>query len=277
MADTDGPASGAALRPLGRVPHFRAPKTADLVAREIRNQIVSGRLTAGQLLPAEAPLTRQLGVSRTALREAYRILETEGLIRVRRGALGGAVVQPPTAEVATRSAGLLLQYLGTTVSDVYDARTALEVPAVTSLARARRPADVETLRASADEATRTLDDPSASPPLHSSFHEALMRLAGNQTLTLFWTMTDQIITTANQSFLSHSPAEVAVRDVHRAQRAHLKVIDLIVEGNVTEAEALWTEHLGETASMIHRETGPMRVIDLLSGGSGAGTDRPAGD
>lgn len=264
MADEDGAAPVAELRPLGSAPHFRAPKTADLVVREIRNQIVSGRLTAGQLLPAESLLTRQLGVSRTALREAYRVLETEGLIRVRRGALGGAVVQPPTAEVATRSVGLLLQYLGTTVSDVYDARTALEVPAVTRLAKARRPTDVEMLRAAAAEATRSLDDPSASPPLHSSFHEALMRLAGNQTLTLFWTMTDQIITTANQSFLSHSPAEAAVRDVHRAQRAHLKLIEHIAEGNVAGAEALWSEHLGETASMIRRETGPMRVIDLLS-------------
>ena len=90
-----------------------------------------------------------------------------------------------------------------------------------------------------------------------------MRLAGNQALILFWTMTDQIITSANRSFLSNSPAEAAVRDVHRAQRAHEKLIKLIIQGDVTAAQTLWSEHLEETAAMIRRETGPMLVKDLL--------------
>jgi GntR family transcriptional regulator, transcriptional repressor for pyruvate dehydrogenase complex len=242
---------------------FRAPKTADLVVRDIRKQIVAGDLAAGQLLPAESQLTRQLGVSRTALREAYRVLETEGLIRVRRGAQGGAVVHPPSSEAATRSAGLVLQYLGTTVSDVYDARMALEIPAVVKLARSHSETDIATLRTVADQATRSLDNPAESPTQHSGFHGSVVRLAGNPALILFWTMTDQIITSANRSFLSNSPTEAAVRDVHRAQRVHEKLIKLIIQGDVTAAQTLWAEHLEETAAMIRRESGPMLVIDLL--------------
>jgi GntR family transcriptional repressor for pyruvate dehydrogenase complex len=242
---------------------FRAPKTADLVVRDIRKQIVAGDLAAGQLLTAESQLTRQLGVSRTALREAYRVLETEGLIRVRRGAQGGAVVHPPSSEAATRSAGLVLQYLGTTVSDVYDARMALEIPAVVKLARSHSETDIATLRTVADQATRSLDNPAESPTQHSGFHGSVVRLAGNPALILFWTMTDQIITSANRSFLSNSPTEAAVRDVHRAQRVHEKLIKLIIQGDVTAAQTLWAEHLEETAAMIRRESGPMLVIDLL--------------
>jgi len=271
MPDSDTPTPDPAEMQLeSQEPHspingdrFRAPKTADLVVHEIRNQIVSGRLAAGQLLPAESQLTRQLGVSRTALREAYRVLETEGLIRVRRGAQGGAVVHPPSSEAATRSAGLVLQYLGTTVSDVYEARIALEIPAVVKLARSHSENDIATLRAVADQATRSLDNPAESPALHSDFHGSVVRLAGNQALNLFWTMTDQIITSANKTFLSNSPAETAVRNVHRAQRTHEKLIKLIIGGDVAAAQALWAGHLEETAAMIRRESGSMLVKDLL--------------
>jgi DNA-binding FadR family transcriptional regulator len=242
---------------------FRVPKAADLVVHEIRAQIISGRLKAGQLLPAESQLVQQLGVSRTALREAYRVLETEGLIRVRRGALGGAEVHPPSTEAATRTAGLVLQYLGTTVSDVYHARAAIEVPAVVAVARRHTVEDIARLRAAAEEATGALDNPAESPTSHDSFHALLVHVAGNQTLELFWNMTDQIILTANRSFLAHVPTDSAVRGIHRAQRTHLKLIDFIEGSDVASAESLWSDHLHETAEMIRRESGPLRVIDLL--------------
>src|SRR5690349_3670465 len=86
----------------------RVPKAAELVAARIRRQIVDGDLPAGTGLPPEAELVARYGVSRPTLREAFRILESERLVTVRRGVKGGALVQSPSLDVATRSAQALL-------------------------------------------------------------------------------------------------------------------------------------------------------------------------
>jgi GntR family transcriptional repressor for pyruvate dehydrogenase complex len=68
---------------------MRAPKTGELIATHLRRQIVRGELLPGETLPAESQLMEQYGVSRPTLREAFRILESETLISVRRGSRGG--------------------------------------------------------------------------------------------------------------------------------------------------------------------------------------------
>ena len=104
----------------------RAPKTGELIATHLRRQIVRGELRTGETLPAESQLMEQYGVSRPTLREAFRILEAETLISVRRGSRGGARVIVPDVSVAARYVGLLLQTQGATINDVYEARMVSE-------------------------------------------------------------------------------------------------------------------------------------------------------
>ena len=69
------------------------PKMAEVIVERLRRQIVRGELTEGEALPSEHELQARFGVSRPTLREAFRILESESLITVRRGAHGGALVR----------------------------------------------------------------------------------------------------------------------------------------------------------------------------------------
>src|ERR671929_6023 len=80
-----------------------ARRTAEIVADELRRQIIDGELSDGDLLPRQELLVEQFNVSLVSLREALRILETEGLVSVRRGNRGGAVVHAPAkASAASR-------------------------------------------------------------------------------------------------------------------------------------------------------------------------------
>src|SRR3954449_12843182 len=115
----------------------RVPKMAELVAQQLRRQIIRGELSEGEALPSEAALMAKFGVSRPTLREAFRVLESEGLISVRRGAHGGARVHTPNGDVAARYAGLVLEFRGATLEDVYDARAVMEPPCARRLARNR--------------------------------------------------------------------------------------------------------------------------------------------
>ena len=105
---------------------LHVPKMAEMIADRLRRQIVRGELAEGETLPSEQQLQARFVVSRPTLREAYRILESESLITIRRGAHGGAVVRVPNSDVAARYAALILEYRGTPLDDLYQARIVIE-------------------------------------------------------------------------------------------------------------------------------------------------------
>ncbi|HEV7865620.1 MAG TPA: GntR family transcriptional regulator, partial [Acidimicrobiia bacterium] len=178
--------------PYPREAEVRVPKAAELVAAKIRRQIVSGDLPEGTALPPEAELVARYGVSRPTLREAFRILESELLIVVRRGVKGGALVQTPSIDVAARSAQALLQYRGATLADVHQARIMLEPPAAALLAEQRDPAALEALISAHEQAQAAATDEEIRR-LGGGFHRVVVEQAGNRTLTLLSAMVQQII------------------------------------------------------------------------------------
>src|SRR5256885_904199 len=105
---------------------LRVAQNAQLVAPHLPHPNLPGPLVEGDSLPPEAELMAEFGVSRPTLREAFRVLESESLITIRRGARGGARVHGISPTTAARYAGLLLQARGTTIADVYQCRIILE-------------------------------------------------------------------------------------------------------------------------------------------------------
>src|ERR1700687_6506959 len=85
------------------------PKTSDVLARELRERILSGELVEGTALPAERELVKQTHMSRATVREALRILEVQHLVRVRAGRAGGAFVQRPTTKSMAGSVTLMIR------------------------------------------------------------------------------------------------------------------------------------------------------------------------
>src|ERR1700752_4808625 len=72
---------------------IKATRAFEEIAEQIREELSSRRLRAGDRLPPERALAEQFGASRNTLREALRSLENAGLIRLNTGVLGGAVIQ----------------------------------------------------------------------------------------------------------------------------------------------------------------------------------------
>src|SRR5213078_3000693 len=97
-----------------------------VVAERLRRQIARGELTIGQRLPPEDKLTATFGIARTTLREALRILESEGLLEIRRGRAGGPVVTMPQIGSLAEGLAVTLQLQGTTAGDLDAARQLLE-------------------------------------------------------------------------------------------------------------------------------------------------------
>src|SRR6266702_3455550 len=101
----------------------RAPegkRFADVMHAIVRD-IVTQRLAPGERLPVEAELMRRYRVSRAPLREALRLLESQGLITIRSGPGGGASVARLQSESFGRTVALHLRFLGATYDELLDA------------------------------------------------------------------------------------------------------------------------------------------------------------
>jgi DNA-binding FadR family transcriptional regulator len=151
-----------------------------LVLDTIEADMSAGRLRPGDRLPSERDLVAQLGVGRSSVREALRVLEVMGLIRTGTGSgpnAGAIVIASPTGGF---SALLRLQVAaqGLPIADVVATRLLLEEWVARTLANASEPdlsAAVDTLDA--------MDDDELTPAeflaLDAAFHVALAQASGN--------------------------------------------------------------------------------------------------
>lgn len=242
----------------------RVPKMAELVASRLRKSIIDGDLLEGDALPSEAVLMEQFGVSRPTLREAYRVLESEALITVRRGAHGGARVHVPDSDVVARYAALVLEYRSATLRDVYAVRAVLEPASVAMAAERRPPANLEKLWASIEEAERSADDPLRFIELQTQFHKLLIEASGNQTMILMYEMLQRIIEQSNIVHVQHDAGSPAnIRANRKGFRAHRRTVELIEQHDAEGAARLWRKHLDEAELYLLGSDDPVTVQDLL--------------
>ncbi|MFZ5747635.1 MAG: FadR/GntR family transcriptional regulator [Pseudomonadota bacterium] len=226
---------------------LRQPRVAEIVADSLRARILSGTLSDGALLPKQDELMTEFGVSPPAIREAFRILETEGLITVLRGNVGGAIVHLPQPGTAAYMLALVLQSRGVPLIDLIDAMRLLE-PACAAQA-AMRP-DRETtvlprLRANIDASMEAIDEPSRFIPLARAFHTELVAYCGNQTMSLvvgaleqMWTA--QVDTHALDNAVHGTFVDRSVR--LSLAREHERIYRAIAEGDAMTAERAIREH-----------------------------------
>lgn len=150
----------------------------EIVMRELEKAIVRGDLKPGQKLPAEPDLAAQFGVSRSALREALKVLELRGYLEVRRGYGGGTFVSAPEAEEFTTVGPLPLPTLRVTTAQLMEVRLAIE-PAAARLA-ASAPFDQILGLHEAIRDMETFDDrPARVLAAALDFHVAVAKASGN--------------------------------------------------------------------------------------------------
>jgi GntR family transcriptional regulator, transcriptional repressor for pyruvate dehydrogenase complex len=239
------------------------PKMAEVIVERLRRQIVRGELTEGEALPSEHELQARFGVSRPTLREAFRILESESLISVRRGAHGGALVRVPNTDVAARYTAFVLEHRGTTLADLYEAQIVIEPAAVGLLAAKRTDDDLIQLRRALDEHDALVDQPQRAIRTHTAFHALLIELTGNRTLHVLAGMIQRIIERANWKHVESDAGSAAhAQASSRGLKAHHRVVDFIEASDVDGSTDLWRRHLtGARDYLLHADV--KTVLDLM--------------
>jgi GntR family transcriptional regulator, transcriptional repressor for pyruvate dehydrogenase complex len=227
---------------------MRQLRLAELVAGVLREHIVSGDLEDGDLLPGLDKLVKEFAVSPPSVREALRILENEGLLTVRRGNVGGAVVHRPRVDAAAYMLGLVMQAEGVPAEDLAVALGHLETLCVRLCASRpdRRRAVVPRLRRLYQGSERTIEDPVAFEQSCQEFHDGLVMHCGNRSIVLTvtaveWLWRAQPGGWAHRVTVLHEYPEPDLR--RDGLGSHLAILTAIEKGDAEKAEQLTREHI----------------------------------
>jgi DNA-binding GntR family transcriptional regulator len=163
-----------------------------------------------------------------------------------------------------RTAALVLQARNVPLADVYDARSMLEPVAVRAVAgsRARHAAAAELRRLTAEQ-EKVIEDPDAFGVANARFHERLVALAGNQTLSIMAEMLDEIVARAVTAVSKTGSRVDSVAVRRRGIRSQRRLAELIDDGDVAAAEEHWRSHMAVVGRvMLGQEAAT--VIDLMN-------------
>lgn len=223
----------------------REPSLSSQVVDKLENYIADMQLRPGDRLPSERELGRQLGVSRTVIREAVRALMARGLLDVRAGS--GTLVRAPSPESVSKSVALLLQMRDVPLDygKIHEVRRLLEIEIVGLAAERRSDEDLKRLDVLVDEMSHIQGDRDRFAQNDVAFHITLAEAAHNELfVVLLDSLSDIMVEVRRTGFAIPGAPQHAI-DYHR------QISEQVRTQNVKKARALMKEHLS-TSEQIFR-------------------------
>jgi GntR family transcriptional repressor for pyruvate dehydrogenase complex len=216
------------------------------LVERVRGDIFQRRLRPGDRLPRERALAEEFGISRAAVREALRVLEMQGLVRVRHGYRGGVfVAEPGTAPLSgALDTSLRLDSVG--LNELYEARRVIE-PMLARVAMERDAASLSRLlEANIAEAAAQVGAQGNLFAVNIEFHAILARAGGNPVLNVVMQAILALVHEGRQHEAPDLSLSRAALDDHRQVLAAIEAKD----GRLVEA--LMLAHL----TRVHEQFGP---------------------
>src|SRR4051794_6798316 len=160
----------------------RPGRLASVVVEELVHAIVSGKLGEGEILPTEPTLCEEFGFSRTVIREALKLLEERGLLRVEQGR--GTTVQPRNAwnllDPVVLQIALEHDHDMSLLDNLMTVRRVLEREMAHAAATRLTDADLAELLATIDGMEAAYDDYGRFRSFDLAFHTIMMKASGNE-------------------------------------------------------------------------------------------------
>ena len=224
---------------------FRAAKQNKIfqdVVDQIQEAILEGKLKPGDVLPSERELKEMLQVSRGTLREALRVLEQKGLIHIKLGVGGGAVVQDASYEPVSESLALLIRHQKVSLTHLAEFRAGMEGEAAAHAARRISSAEAEYLRSLMDQAAacigRSEDHTQAFLEADKAIHLYLAAITRNPISMFVHKSVHENIDRYYDQFL--------VMDVQTMQenvQDLRNIVEAVVSGDAAKARQLAIDHV----------------------------------
>ncbi len=234
-------------------------KVYELVAEHLLGEMSEGRMKPGDAIPTERDLTQSYRVGRSSVREALRMLESQGLIR----SLGnGAFVVTGDRHLLNQSLRLLLALDEVNLHELYEVRKILEAEAAALAATRRSDEHLRRIEQTIEQMAAGLNSQELYSRADLQFHLELAAATRNRVIVRMMEGIRDLLhrTLASVYLIPGSPA--------RTLEQHRSILDAIVSGSPDAARSAMLRHLTRVEEDIHS----MRVADPRVPGSDEGEE-----
>lgn len=224
-------------------------RLSDWVKNLLRKAMWEGDLKAGDRLPTEEEIARELKVSKVTVREALRDLESDGLIEKRRGMYGGSFVAEPNLGKFRDQVSNYYHTGGITPGQLAEFRRVLEPTLVAMAAERRTEEDLEKIRKNIEAYEASLDAGELDHVVAVEFHRLIADACHNPLVSA--------VMAALAGVFSEILSQVPMRPADgRIDLDYCKKFyDCLVHGRGEEAYRLMQEHFDTLEAIIQEDRG----------------------
>lgn len=248
--DLSAAPSNGMLESLGRI---KVPKSCDVLADKLKQEILGDTYPPGAALPTERELVLATGLSRGSVREALRILEAQGLVVTRAGRYGGSTVAQPSDTLLASHINLFAKGRSVPLRSLVEVRQALEPMVAYLAARHRTEDDLVELRNISERLDAAVPtDVAGFLEENVNWHNALAAASHNELLSALMLSVSELMFEASRidnfasgevrKRVSHahhrilaaieaSDADAARRRVERDVQAYAELLEAAVVAN----------------------------------------------
>ena len=219
-------------------------KVYEQVIEQIQNNIMEGLFKKGDKLPSERELSEKMGVSRTSIREALRVLETMGVIESRQGE--GNFICSNIEKSLLQPLSMMFKLNNGSFSDIYELRSILEIECARLSAIRATDMDCRELLSVVEEMEQETFGENRYEilvELDKKFHNTLSDISKNYLIeSLFSTISNLF-----EKFIEDARYKIILFDSEQANKSlliqHKKICESIIKKNQDMAVEAMREHM----------------------------------
>ncbi len=230
---------------------LRAPPLHDAIRRQLKQYIIARGLRPGDRLPTEEQISHEIGVSRNAVREALRALESIGMIEARRGE--GRFVRQFNFDAILDNLAYAIYFDRHSFDELMEVRGELETAFIGRALHSLDESDVEALTEIVVAMRRRAAEGSAFLPEDTAFHARIFWRLGNQfllrLLDIFWK-----VSSALQSSGHLLPPNALT--LNEVCDHHARIVEALARRDETAARSAMEYHFTYARTELATRLGP---------------------
>jgi len=215
---------------------LKKKRYSDQIAEVIQERIFRDHLRIGTNLPSEQALAQEFQVSRTVVREALRILEISGLVKIKKGPTGGIFVSNSYHAPIRKSLRNMVASGEMTIDHLFDVRLLIEPHIAKEAALHATESDILKLQQLLQDSAQHLDAPVHLKKNNLNFHLLLARASGNPVFSILLESVFELLIESSLDFFDRSFE-------NHFHKIHEKIFRLIKRKRAAEAERLMREDI----------------------------------